>query len=69
MAESTTIRVTKKTAETLERLRQKMGAQSLDEAIQTLIKEQRKVILEKTFGVDCDRIRPFTEADRGENLS
>ncbi len=67
MSESTTIRVSKKTAETLEHLREKLGAQSLDEAIQTLIKKQRKAILERTFGVDCNRIKPFTESDRGED--
>ena len=67
MSESTTIRVSKKTAETLDRLREKIGAQSLDEAIQTLIKQQRKAILERTFGADRNRIKPFTEADRGED--
>ena len=56
--ETTTIRVSKKTAETLENLREKLGAQSLDEAIQTLVKKQRKAILEKSFG-----------ADRGSNLN
>jgi hypothetical protein len=67
MTETTTIRVSKKTAETLERLREKLGAQSLDEAIQALVKKQRKAVLEKTFGADKDRIKPFTEADRGED--
>ena len=67
MTESTTIRVSKKTAKTLERLRKKMGAGSLDEAIQSLVKKQRKTVLEKTFGADKDRIKPFTEADRGED--
>jgi predicted RNA binding protein with dsRBD fold (UPF0201 family) len=67
MSESTTIRVSKKTAETLEHLREKLGAQSIDEAIQTLVKKQRRTILETTFGVDRNRIKPFTEADRGED--
>ena len=67
MNESTTIRVSKKTAETLDRLREKIGAQSIDEAIQTLVKQQRKAILERTFGADRNRIKPFTEADRGED--
>ena len=69
MPESTTIRVSKRTAETLERLREKLGAESLDEAIQSLMKKQRKAILEKTFGADRGRIKPFTEADRGEDRS
>jgi len=67
MTETTTIRVSKKTAETLERLREKIGAESLDEAIQSLVKKQRKAILEKTFGMDRNRIKSFTEADRGED--
>ena len=67
MSESTTIRVSKKTAETLEKLREKIGAQSLDEAIQTLVKKQRKDTLERTFGADRNHIKPFTEADRGED--
>ena len=67
MTETTTIRVSKKTAETLECLREKLNAESLDEAIQSLIKKQRKAILEKSFGVDRDRIKPFSEEDRGED--
>jgi predicted CopG family antitoxin len=69
MPETTTIRVSKRTAEKLERLREKLGAESLDEAIQSLVKKQRKAVLEKTFGADCGRIKPFTEADRGEDRS
>jgi predicted CopG family antitoxin len=65
--ETTTIRVSKKTAETLEHLREKLNAESLDEAIQSLIKKQRKAILEKSFGIDRDRIKPFSEEDRGED--
>jgi DNA-binding MurR/RpiR family transcriptional regulator len=42
--ETTTIRVSKKTAETLERLREKLNAESLDEAIQSLVKKQRKPV-------------------------
>ena len=65
--ETTTIRVSKKTAETLENLREKLGAESLDETIQALVKKQRKAILEKTFGKDQNKIKPFSEADRGED--
>lgn len=65
--ETTTIRVSKKTAEALEHLREKLNAESLDEAIQSLIKKQRKTILEKAFGIDRDRIKPFSEEDRGED--
>ena len=67
MNETTTIRVSKKTAETLERLREKLNAESLDEAIQALVKKQRKSILEKAFSLDQGKIKPFSEEDRGEN--
>ena len=69
MNETTTIRVSKKTAETLENLREKFGAESLDETIQSLVKKQRKAVLEKSFGLDKNRIKPFTETDRGEDRS
>ena len=69
MNETTTIRVSKKTAETLENLREKLGAESLDETIQSLVKKQRKAVLEKSFGLDKNRIKPFTETDRGEDRS
>jgi superfamily I DNA and RNA helicase len=65
--ETTTIRVSRKTAKTLENLREKLGAENLDETIQALVKKQRKAILEKSFGKDHNRIKPFTEADRGED--
>ena len=67
MNETTTIRVSKKTAETLERLREKLNAKSLDETIQALVKKQRKSILEKAFSLDQGKIKPFSEEDRGEN--
>lgn len=67
MNETTTIRVSKKTAQTLERLREKLKAESLDEAIQSLVKRQRKSVLEKAFSVDQGTIKPFSEGDRGED--
>lgn len=67
MNETTTIRVSKETAEALEHLREKLNAESLDEAIRLLVKRQRKNILEKAFSVDRDRIKPFSEEDRGED--
>ena len=30
-------------------------------------KEQRKAVLEKSFGIDHDKIKPFSEKDRGED--
>ena len=69
MTEATTIRVSKKTAETLETMRQRLRAESLDETIQILVKKQRKAILDSAFGVARGRIKPFTEEDRGEDRS
>lgn len=69
MSEATTVRVSRATLEMLERLRQKFKVGSLDEAIQTLLKQQRKTAISKAFGLDKNRIRPFTEEDRGEDRS
>jgi len=65
--ETTTIRVSKKTAETLEHLREKLNAQNLDETIQLLVKQKRKAALDKGFGIAKNRIKPYTEEDRGED--
>ena len=67
MGETTTIRVSRKTLETLERLREKLEAESLDETIQSLIKKQRKIAVDKSFGLDKGKLRSFTEEDRGED--
>lgn len=67
MTATTTIRVSKKTAEELETIRENLKAESLDEAIQSLIKKQRKAFLEQSYGIDRGRVKPFTEADRGED--
>ncbi|NLF89140.1 VapB-type antitoxin [Candidatus Bathyarchaeota archaeon] len=67
MTEATTIRVSKKTAETLENIREKLKAESLDETIQLLVKQQRKTILESAYGVARGKIKPYTEEDRGED--
>ena len=69
MTDATTIRVSKKTAEALEDIREKLKAESLDETIQILIKKQRKTILDSAFGAARGRIKPFTEDDRGEDRS
>ena len=53
----------------LERLKEKFEVGSLDEAIQTLIKQQRKTLISRSFGLDKDRIKPFTEENRGEDRS
>jgi predicted RNA binding protein with dsRBD fold (UPF0201 family) len=67
MSETTTIRVSKSTLKMLERLRQKLRAQTLDETIRLFITWQRRQKLDEAFGVDKGKIKPFSEEDRGEN--
>ncbi|MEM3566314.1 MAG: VapB-type antitoxin [Candidatus Bathyarchaeia archaeon] len=67
MAETTTIRVSKSTLKMLEKLRQKLGVQTLDETIRLFIVQQRRQRLSEVFGIDKGKIKPFTEEDRGEN--
>jgi hypothetical protein len=67
LGETTAIRVSRKTLETLERLREKLEAESLDETIQSLIKKQRKIAVDKAFGLDKGKLRSFTEKDCGED--
>jgi hypothetical protein len=64
---TTTIRVSKKTAQTLEQLREKLDAKNLDETIQLIVKKQRQAALDKGFGIAKNKIKPFTEEDRGED--
>ncbi len=51
----------------LERLKQKLKAGNLDEAIQTLIRQQRITVIENAFGLDKGRISSFGKGDRGED--
>ena len=67
MGEATTVRISRSTLEMLERFKERFKAESLDETIQALIKQQRKTLLDNAFGLDKNRISPFSEDDRGEN--
>lgn len=67
LSEATTVRVSRNTLEMLERLRKKFKVGSLDEAIQALIRQRRKMVVNRAFGVDKNRIKPFTEENRGED--
>ena len=67
MSQSTTIRVSKNTLKMLEKLRQKLGASTIDETIISIIAAQRKQRINETFGVDKGKIKPFSEEDRGED--
>jgi phosphopantetheine adenylyltransferase len=51
--------------ENLEERAQKIQKERM--ALKKRFKEQRKAVLEKTFGIDRDRIKPFSEEDRGED--
>ncbi len=63
----TTMRVSKRTLKELESLKEKLGAGTLEDAIQYLLREQRKRVIKSVFGKDAGRISPFTEEDRGED--
>lgn len=67
MSKSTTVRVSKTTLEMLERLRNKMNAKTLDEAIRLFIARGRRMKIDEAFGLDKEKIKPFSEEDRGEN--
>ena len=51
--------------ENLEERAQKLREEQM--ALKKRDKEQRKAVLEKAFGVDRERIKPFSEKDRGED--
>jgi len=61
----TTVEVKKSTLQALEELKAELGTHSLDEAIQTLIRQIRKVPKSK-FGVHPD-MTPFTPKDEGRS--
>jgi hypothetical protein len=67
MSGSTTVRVSKTTLQMLERMRKKMNAKTLDEAIRLFIVRWRKMKIDEAFGLDKGRIKPFSEEDRGED--
>jgi len=66
---STTVRVSRDTLEMLERLRDKLGVGSLDEALRVLVTRQRRMMIDEAFGLDRGRVKPFAEEDRGEDRS
>ena len=67
--EATTVRVSRDTLRMLEKFRDKLNVESLDEAIRTLILRHRKAVIDRMFGLDRGRLTPFTEEDRGEDRS
>jgi hypothetical protein len=67
MKETATIKVSKGTLKMLERLRQKLGASTIDETIRLFITRQRIQRLDEAFGIDKGKIKPFSEKDRSED--
>ncbi|MDA4129731.1 MAG: VapB-type antitoxin [Thaumarchaeota archaeon] len=67
--ESTTVKVSKQTARKLSSLQRSLKIKSLDETVDLLVKQHRKELIEKAFGADRGKIRPFGEDDRGEDSS
>jgi len=61
--------VSRSTLEELEALRESWKAKSIEDVIRRSLKERRQGLLEEVFGVDRDRVKPFTEEDRGEDRS
>lgn len=64
---ATTMRLSKRTLRELENLKEKLGAETLEDVIQQLLKERRRRIIKSLFGKDAGKISPFIEADRGED--
>jgi len=67
MSSSTTVKVSRTTLAQLEKLREELNTDSLEDAIRVLIRRHRSQALEKVFGVDKGRVKPFTKEDRGED--
>ncbi len=61
--------MSRSTLEELEALRESWKAKSIEDVIRRSLKERRQGLLEEVFGVDRDRVKPFTEEDRGEDRS
>lgn len=64
---STTVKISKRTLLSLEKLRNELKTSSLDRTINLLIRRYRSDVLTSVFGADRGRIRPFKEEDRGED--
>jgi len=61
---STTIRVSKWLVEALEEEKKLTGAKSLEEVIINLLREKKRRLAEKYFGIDRGKISGFIEYDR-----
>jgi len=64
---ATTIKVSRETLEMLRTCKRRLGARSYDEVIQVLLREFRRSLVERYFGVDRGRVGEFREEDRLED--
>ena len=62
-----TIKVRETTLEMLKRLKEENNFSSIDDTISYLIKLYREEKLKSMFGVDKDKVNPFTRDDRVED--
>jgi hypothetical protein len=63
----TTVRVSRSTLKELESLKEKVGAVTLEDVIQHLLRERRRRVIKSILGKDAGRISSFKEEDRGED--
>jgi len=61
----TTIKVSRNTLRELEMFKKSLNITTYDEAIRRLLKEYRRNVLKKYFGIDSGRVSEFREEDRG----
>jgi len=66
-ASTTTIRVSRRTLQLLDELKERFDASSYEDVILRLVLEYRRRVVERYFGVDRGRIAGFSEEDRGED--
>lgn len=59
-----TIRISEELARILEEERKLLGVRSIEDVILVLIRERRRRIARRFFGVDRGRISRFSEGDR-----
>ena len=63
----TSIRVRRDTLEMLKAYKERIGVDSFDEAILQLLKNHRRFLADKYYGIDKGKISRFTEEDRLES--
>ena len=67
MTQETTIKISKRTLEELKKLRAETGSATMNDVILALIEERHRLLLSSAFGAAREKLRPFSEEDRGED--